>query len=152
MAVECGRSTSTLVRMISNLARRIRNLLAWVGGAIVVESAVFGIGSFAKPDSDLHRNVSMLVTSSTVVTGPLCGLIGYALVAAFRPSLAGARATFIAGIAFAVAMIAVPYAMGPLLSDSNAIPVVAAVWVGLGGASYLLANRMRSNKERADDR
>ena len=131
--------------MSTDTARRVRNMLAWAAGALLCQMSVVGVASWRDPDPAYGRTATFQFGELFGLAGCLAGLLGYALLAAFRSSSATSVASLVAGAIFAVAMLASSFAVGHLLPDPFRLPVAVSVWVTLGAVSYAMAYRMQSN-------
>jgi hypothetical protein len=101
--------------------------------------------SLSKPDPTWGTYAIPIFGGLFALAGILCGLIGYVLVAAVRPSHATAGASCIAGAAAAAPIILVSVFSGPYVPDRFRFLITGAVCAALGAGSYAVVNRVRSN-------
>ena len=123
----------------------MRNLVAWLGGAVLAQALILVALSMTRPDPAYGTYGTLFFAGLFGLGAILCGLIGYALVAPFLRASAGAGASAVAGAISAVVMIAATYMTGWLIADQLRVLVAAALCAVLGAVSYALANRARSN-------
>jgi hypothetical protein len=130
--------------MTSIRLQRVRNLGAWVAGAILTQTCIITVMSFLHPDPAYGVSGTLFVAGLFNVIGTLCGLLGYALAAAALPSSATGAASFAAGALWVSAVIALIYTT-PLLPAIAQLPAAAFLCIALAAASYFVVNRTRSN-------
>jgi hypothetical protein len=123
----------------------VGNLAAWLGGAVLAQGFILVVLSMTKPDPAYGIYGTLFFAGLFGLGAIFCGLIGYAVIATFLPSSAGAGRSTLAGAISAVLMIFATYMTGWLIPDSLRLAIAAAICVALGAASYAFANRERSD-------
>jgi drug/metabolite transporter superfamily protein YnfA len=134
--------------MESTTRRRIRNLVAWLGGALTVQICIIILLSGLRPDPAYGFSGTLFFAGLFNVLGTLSGLVGYALAATALPSLATGRRSFAWGAIWVVIVMAAVY-LTDVLPASWQLPMSVVVCLAVGSISFALANRPPSDLRRS---
>jgi hypothetical protein len=127
--------------MSTNRIRRVINLAAWIGGALLTQALALAVLSLSKPDPAYGVAATFFLAGLFGIGSILCGLIGYAFLAAFRSSSASAAVSLIAGESAAILMFGATFLVGQVVPEPLQSLAATITCAGLGATSYALVNR-----------
>jgi hypothetical protein len=137
--------------MTSVQVGRANNLGAWIAGAFLAQGVALVALSFTGPDRAYAIWRALYFATIYGFTGVpfdsvLCAVLGYAAIAPFCPSRAGAGSSFIVGgVCSLLALWVTLFSDLIIPSYSSRLIFAALMCAALGAWSYVSANRARSN-------
>jgi hypothetical protein len=126
--------------MTSTTRQRVRNLVAWLAGALLFQISVIVLLSSLRPDPAYGVSGTLFFAGLFNVLGTLCGVIGYAIAASALPSHASGGRSFAAGAIWVVIVMSVVY-LTVDLPGAWQLPASLILCLVCGSATYALANR-----------